>query len=210
VHQPKLVVITGGPGGGKTALLEVLERDLCDHVAVLPEAASILWKGGFPRRATMPARRSAQRAIVRLQLELQRMTIEEDHTALILCDRGTLDGLAYWPGNPEEYFAETGIDRDVELARYSAVIHLRPPLLEHGYQQTQLRPETASEAAAIDERIAQAWAGHPRHIVIDSDENFLLKLEHAVGVVRAELPPCCAARRTERLAHIRRRDAAFA
>src|SRR4051812_19394493 len=27
-HQPQLVVVTGGPGGGKTALLELARRDL--------------------------------------------------------------------------------------------------------------------------------------------------------------------------------------
>lgn len=208
-HTPKLVVVTGGPGAGKTALLEVMQRDLCEHVAVLPEAASILWRGGFPRRTTIPSRRAAQRAIVRLQLELQRMTIEDNNTALILCDRGTLDGLAYWPGDPVEYYAETGLDRAEELARYAAVIQLRPPTLEHGYQQTALRPESAEQASDIDRRIGVAWAGHPRHLVIDSDQNFLTKLHAAVAAIRSELPECCA-RQRDVLALIRSRDAVTA
>ena len=70
---------------------------------MLPEAASILWKGGFPRPASTSARRGTQRAIVRLQIELQRMAIEDGAASMILCDRGTLDGLAYWPGEPAEY-----------------------------------------------------------------------------------------------------------
>jgi hypothetical protein len=49
-HVPRLVVLTGGPGAGKTATLEVVQRELSRHVVVVPEAASILWKGGFPRR----------------------------------------------------------------------------------------------------------------------------------------------------------------
>src|SRR5690606_8241927 len=106
------------------------------------------------------------------------------------CDRGTLDGLAYWPGDPAEYYAELGLVREQELARYAAVVQLRPPPLEHGYQQTALRTETAIEAARIDERITAAWAGHPRHIIIESDPNFLFKLERAVDAIHAELPPC--------------------
>ena len=101
-HPPRLVVVTGGPGAGKTAVLEVAQRQLCRHVVVLPEAASILWRGQFPRHATLPGRRAAQRTIVRLQLEMQRMAVEEGEAALIICDRGTLDGLAYWPGSEPE------------------------------------------------------------------------------------------------------------
>lgn len=202
-HSPKLVVVTGGPGAGKTAVLEVLQRDLCEHVVVLPEAASILWKGGFPRRDTLPARRAAQRSIVALQLQLQRLTLEENHAALVLCDRGTLDGLAYWPGEPAEYFKETGLERERELARYAAVIQLRPPTQDHGYQQTAVRKESATEAAAIDLRISDAWAGHPNLHVIESDANFIAKLERAVELIRSELPPCCAIRRSAGLARIR-------
>jgi predicted ATPase len=200
--NPKLVVVTGGPGAGKTAVLEVIQRELCEHVIVLPEAASILWRGGFPRRDTFAARCAAQRTIARVQIELQRMTIEDNNASLILCDRGTLDGLAYWPGKPSAYYEELGIVREQELARYAAVIQLRPPPLEHGYQQTTLRPEDATVASEIDARIEAAWAGHPRHVIIASDANFLSKLERAVAAIHAALPPCCAERRTAGLARI--------
>lgn len=206
----KLVVITGGPGAGKTALLEVLERDLCEHVHILPESASILWRGGFPRRPTPAARRAAQRSIARVQQDLERLTIEENHASLILCDRGTLDGLAYWPGETDEYFRETGLDRARELARYAAVVHLQPAPAVHGYQRTALRPESAEEALAIDIRIRAAWAGHPNVISIGSDSNFLAKLDAAVSRIHELLPLCCQARGHAALAHLRALRAAVA
>ena len=92
-------------------LIEVVQRELCGHVAVVPEAASILWKGGFPRRATVMARRAAQRAIAHVQRELQRLAVDEGSVALVVCDRGVLDGLAYWPGEPDEFFADLGTTR---------------------------------------------------------------------------------------------------
>jgi predicted ATPase len=190
-HPPRLVVLTGGPGAGKTAVLEVAKRELCRHVVVLPEAASILWRGGFPRHATLPGKRAAQRAIVRLQLEMQRMTIEEGHAALIVCDRGTLDGLAYWPGTEREYFDDVETTKDRELSRYAAVIHLRPPSLEHGYVTNPYRIETAAEAAVIDERIGAAWAGHPRKFLVNSNDDFFAKLHRALELIRAEVPACC-------------------
>ena len=47
VHQTKFIVITGGPGAGKTAALEMVKKSFCNHVVILPEAASILFSGGF-------------------------------------------------------------------------------------------------------------------------------------------------------------------
>ncbi len=193
-HVPRLIVLTGGPGAGKTATLEVVQRELCGHVTVVPEAASILWKGGFPRRSTELARRAAQRAIARVQGELQRLAVDEGSVALVVCDRGVLDGLAYWPGEPDEFFAELGTTRAAELARYDLVIHLRPPQADHGYQGDAVRVEDATEAARLDAAIERAWAGHPRHVVIASDDDFLHKLRVAVDLIRAEVPACCQAR----------------
>jgi predicted ATPase len=190
-HPPRLVVVTGGPGAGKTAVLEVAQRELCRHVVVLPEAASILWRGQFPRHSTIPGRKAAQRAIVRLQLEMQRMMIEEGHSAIIICDRGTLDGLAYWPGQTDEYFDDVSTTKERELARYATVIHLQTPTLDHGYTSSPYRIETAGEAAAIDVRIRDAWSGHPRRFFVESDDNFVAKLGRALDLLRAELPACC-------------------
>lgn len=51
------VVLTGGPGAGKTAVLELVRRAVCRHVRVLPEAASVVYGGGFPRESIAHPRR---------------------------------------------------------------------------------------------------------------------------------------------------------
>ena len=48
-HTPKLVVLTGG---GKTAILELARKYFCRHIVFLPEAAGIVFCGGFPRIRT--------------------------------------------------------------------------------------------------------------------------------------------------------------
>ena len=68
-HEPKLVVLTGGPGAGKTAVLELIKNSFCEHIEILPEAASILFSGGFLRREAELARKIAQRAIFHVQRE---------------------------------------------------------------------------------------------------------------------------------------------
>lgn len=191
-HSPKLVVLTGGPGAGKTAVLELVRKSMCEHVAVLPEAASIVFGGGFPRQATLPARMGAQRAILHVQRQLERIVIEEGKSAVALCDRGTIDGLAYWPGAETEFWKELGNPMQVELARYAAVIHLRTPHAHQGYNQSNpVRLESAEQAVLIDEKILAAWAGHPRRIVIESESDFLSKAVRAIAAIREELPECC-------------------
>lgn len=192
-HDPRLVVLTGGPGAGKTAVLEVVKRSFCRHVAVLPEAASIVFGGGFPRTATAPMRRGAQRAIFHVQRELEDATLEERAAGVVLCDRGLLDGLAYWPSDVGSFWSRLDCTEPDALARYAAVIHLATPDDGAGYDHSNpLRIESAAEAKAIDARIGAAWAKHPRRVVVESKATFLEKLEAAVALIRRELPPCCA------------------
>jgi predicted ATPase len=186
-----MVVLTGGPGAGKTAVLEVLAQHVCPHVKILPEVAGMLWKGGFPRRDTYIARCAAQRAIVRVQFELQRLAIDEPTTGLAICDRGTLDGLAYWPGTHAEYFSDLDTTEERELGRYAAVIHMQSAPRDHGYFSTALRPETAEHAREIDKRILDAWKHHPNRVVIESQPDFLIKLDRVLTLLRAEVPGCC-------------------
>lgn len=192
VHSPKRIALTGGPGAGKTAVLEVIRQSFCRHVRVLPEAASVLFQGGFPRRDTAPNRAGAQRAIYRVQAELERIAVEEQESAIVLCDRGTVDGLAYWPPPPESFWTEVGTTHADELARYVAVIHLRTPAAMQGYDHSNpVRRETAEEAALLDERIREVWGAHPNRTIIDAADTFLHKIEATLDAIRRELPACC-------------------
>ena len=191
-HQGKRIVLTGGPGAGKTAVLELIRKYFCKHVRVLPEAASILFGGGFPREESVASRKAAQRAIFHVQRQLELLIGEEGVPAITLCDRGTLDGLAYWPSPGDEMLAEVGSAREAELARYDAVIHLRTPTAALGYNHSNvLRVEPAVVAVEIDRRIEEAWHGHPRRFFVDSREDFLVKAAEALRVLRDELPECC-------------------
>jgi hypothetical protein len=41
---------------------------------------------------------------------------------ILLCDRGTVDGAAYWPDAPDSFFGAVGTTFERELARYDAVL----------------------------------------------------------------------------------------
>ena len=190
-HERRRVVLTGGPGAGKTAVLELIRQSFCEHVKVLPEAAGILYGGGFPREDDPECKRAAQRAIFYVQRELENAGDSHNPT-IVLCDRGTLDGLAYWPGPIDDFWPSVGTTLAEQLARYDAVIHLRTPSPDGGYnRQNPLRTESALVAAEIDSRILQAWQAHPHRFVVASTPQFLDKAAEALEILRAQLPECC-------------------
>lgn len=192
VHERRRIVLTGGPGAGKTAVLELVRGMLCPHLRVAPESASILFGGGFPREETRKARAAAQLAIFAVQRQLEALFDVQEPAGLTLCDRGTIDALAYWPDTAGEFWEAVRSSREIELARYTAVIHMRPPAARRGWDnRNPLRTETAAEAAAIDARIVRAWEGHPRRQFIESAPDFLAKARRALEAISAELPTCC-------------------
>lgn len=108
-HDLRRIVLTGGPGAGKTAVLELIRQSFCAHVKVLPESAGIIFGGGFPRSDGAELRQAAQRAIFYVQRELE-IAADAQNPAVVLCDRGTVDGAAYWPGEVTDVFTFVGTD----------------------------------------------------------------------------------------------------
>lgn len=183
-------MLTGGPGAGKTAVLELVRQEFCAHVHVLPESAGIVFGGGFPRDGSVEWLRSAQRAIFFVQRELE-STAGAENAAIVLCDRGTVDGAAYWPG-PESFWDAVGSTLEHEVSRYHAVIHLRTPSTDHGYNHgNPLRTESAAAAAEIDARLASLWEGHPRRFVVPASRDFLEKAARTLEILRDQIPRCC-------------------
>jgi predicted ATPase len=200
-HSRKRLVLTGGPGAGKTAVLELVRQHFCEHVHVLKESASIVFGGGFPRGPETAAMRAAQRAIFHVQRELE-AAVEGSNAAIVLCDRGTVDGAAYWRG-PDDLWGAVGTTLADELRRYDAVIHLRTPAASTGYNHVNpLRIESATEAALVDARLLDVWATHPRRFIVESSADFLTKVKRVLGILRSQLPECCRHQIPELDAHL--------
>lgn len=187
MDRTKFIVLTGGPGAGKTAVLEMAKKNLDAKCVVLPEAASVIFGGGFWRLTSKTARMAAQRAIFHVQDEMEKLVAEEGRWLFALCDRGTLDGLAYWPESEEMYWSQVASDERTEFGKYSAVIHMRTPEAKNGYNyQNVLRTETAEEALLIDRKIEKIWSRHPHYIQIPNFDNFMDKASHTLARIQAE------------------------
>jgi hypothetical protein len=125
-----------------------------------------------------------------VQRELE-STGQAENAAIVLCDRGTVDGAAYWPG-PEGFWDSVGTTLERELSHYDAVIHPRTPPIDGGYNHTNpLRVESAMAAAEIDALLLKIWDGHPRRFVVPPSHDFLEKAARTVEILKAEMPECC-------------------
>lgn len=172
------VVLTGGPGGGKTTAADLYRREIGAEVVVVPEAATLLYGGGFPRVGELEVRKATQRAIYHVQTNLEDAQSAHYCSRVLICDRGTIDGAAYWPGPPEGFFQHLGTSLEAELARYDAVIFFETAAvggisIEGG---NPMRTETLDEALVIDRKLRDLWQKHPRFIFIPHDTSFLRKV----------------------------------
>jgi predicted ATPase len=185
--RPPKIVLTGGPSGGKTTLASAIQKEFASHVITVPEAASIVFGGGWPRRKTVFGVQHQQKAIYFLQRELEQLIVGENPDRLIICDRGSLDGVAYWPGPgpATDFLVETKTSFEEEIARYDWILHLDTAPASYYDLTNPLRNESFEEAWKLNEKIKQAWSGHPQRIIIDNNESghFIEKLQRALFVV---------------------------
>lgn len=178
------IVVTGGPSGGKTTLIEALQKDMAGQVSVVPEAASILYRGGFPRKTTALGKKHAQRAICFVQRELEDLITEENRVQAVICDRGSLDSIAYWPGDEVDFFKSLNTTKESELKRYDWVLHLDTANNGSFDLSNPIRTESHKEAIELNELVKAAWAGHGKRIIIPHNDEFLHKISIAKKVVQ--------------------------
>ena len=180
------IVLTGGPGGGKTTAADLFRREIGDRVVVVPESATLLFSGGFPRSTLPAAAISAQQAIFKVQHHLEAVQSVLYPDRILLCDRGTVDGAAYGPQTPEEFFPSLGTTFEDELARYDGVIFFESAAvggltIEGG---NPIRNETLEQAVALDGRLRALWMQHPRFVLVRHHASFFRKI--ALGLAELE------------------------
>lgn len=176
-HQCR-VAVTGGPGGGKTTAIDLYRREIGKEVVIVPEAATILYTGGFPRAGEKHVQVSTQRAIYHVQKNLEDAYSAFFSSRVLLCDRGTLDGAAYWPGTLNSFLKDLETDIDTEMERYDAVLFFETAAvggisIEGG---NPARIESLKEAIAIDKKLQKVWRRHPHFTFIPHQASFMKKI----------------------------------
>jgi predicted ATPase len=188
-HAPRRcrLVLTGGPGGGKTTAADLFRRELGERVVIVPESATILFAGGFPRSELVEARRAAQTAVFHVQRNLEEVQSSLFPDRILLCDRGTIDGAAYWPKGGLDYFEAMGTTFEAELGRYDAVVFFETAAIAGASIEggNPVRNETANEAIELDRRLRELWAHHPRFLLVPHTSSFLHKITTGLALLES-------------------------
>lgn len=185
----RVIVVTGGPGGGKTTALDLFQRELKTAVKIVPEAATMLFGHGLDRDARDGSSKLLQCSIYRMQVALEAIFHDFYPDRLLICDRGTLDGLAYWPDDERGYFESLGTTHEAEAARYGAVIFFQTAAI-HGEDvksNNPYRTEDARTAVALDDRLRRVWERHPEFHFIPAELSFMSKINHGLAAIAGVL-----------------------
>ena len=202
-QQVVKIVLTGGPCSGKTTakswILSNYEK-LGYKIFFISETATEHITGGLTPWETNTAY-DFQKGIL-----LNQMVKEDIFTdaakrmgydkILIVCDRGLMDNKAYM--SEEEYqrlLREFGLTKSTIMDRYDAVFHLVTAAKgaeEYYNLDNEARTETVEQAAALDDKIINAWTGHSHFRIIDNSTDFddkMRKLMKEISNVLGEPEP---------------------
>lgn len=183
------IVITGGPCAGKSEAMTWIKNTFSQKgysVLFVNETATELITGGIAPW-TMKTPFIYQLYQMRLQMEKERIycsaaeeIIDFDKVILVF-DRGMADNLAYMG---DEEFKDAlkiiGIDESAVYSRYDAVFHLvtaaKGAREDYTTDNNSARTETPDEAAALDDRLIEAWRPHSHFNIINATDDFCDKM----------------------------------
>jgi predicted ATPase len=184
----RCIAITGGPGGGKSTVAALLRQELDTDVVIVPEVATHLLGGFFPAISNAEERRAVQRAIYHVQVNLEAVhRARAPDGKVLVCDRGILDGAAYWPDGTDDFFQSVCGEASHALERYDAVVFLETAAAGGLSIESEnaARLETAIEALRVDALLRKVWSAHPVFRFVPHAKLFDSKVEHALDELRA-------------------------
>jgi hypothetical protein len=185
--DPFRVVITGGPCAGKTEVWRSLGEAFPQAVLV-PEAATRLILAG--RSEQSMGLELFQRAVYREQFALEEQALQEG--PLLFCDRGLLDGLAYFPG----LSSLLEVSQTDLLRRYDMVLQLEvirdPRLYREHAGNNPARWEPHGRALAIERALRRVYGGHPAYGMLggcleEKKRAAFRRIRDRLGALRPEL-----------------------
>ena len=187
-HPPRRLVLTGGPGAGKSTIAAAVAAAHPDVFALVPESATHVYTTLNTRWTELDTagRRRVQRQMYDHQVAQEARLSAAHPGRVLLLDRGTVDGAAYWPDGPAEFWPAVGTTHAAELARYDAVIWMQTGAalgLYDGDASNSVRFERPAEAVESGNALVTLWGDHARLIRVAAYPRFDEKLAVVSGML---------------------------
>lgn len=198
----KVIVLTGGPCGGKTTALNRIVETFAQKgykVFTIPEVPTIFTASGMDYLTTNKTFfYEGEKATLKTQLTLEDCFVRlsstiEDSPCLVVCDRGALDISTYMtPEQWEGITGELGITNEQIMKRYDAVIHLMTvakgkeefyTLSNNAQRLEQANEEGFRVARMLDDKAIDAWKAHKEHHIVNNDGDFEYKIQSVLDIL---------------------------
>ena len=190
----KKIVLTGGPGGGKTtALSRICERfsRLGWSVKVVSETASDFISGGYKPQLflhsneaweTFEAEICASQIRKECCREALSRNLQDVDKVLIVCDRGLLDNQAYMTEEQFQHVVARFPEWKQHVSTYDAVFHIvtaadgaEQYYTKKGKDGQEVRDEDIKAARELDLKLQRAWSWHPHYRITRNEEGVTFK-----------------------------------
>jgi len=151
--SPKIYVIIGGPGNGKSKLCKALKKKGFD---VLREAATEVIKEEQEKGNKEPWKKldDFQRKILGRQLEYLELVKNKNEKEIVFSDRGIFDAFAYYEYDKLNPIEELYLC--VKNIKYAGIFCLAP-LPEEIYKKNKIRKETRPEALKMHSLLVKTY-----------------------------------------------------
>lgn len=200
--KTKVIVLTGGPCGGKTTALTSIVETFTKRgykVFTVPEVPTIFTASGMDYLTSNKSFfYEGEKATLQIQLSLEDSFLRlastiDDRPCLLVCDRGTLDISTYLtPDLWEKITHEVGVTSESLIERYDAVIHLATAakgaeehytLANNAQRLEQANEEGFRIARMLDDKAIDAWKAHKEHHIIGNEGDFAYKIQSVLDII---------------------------
>lgn len=186
------IVITGGPCAGKTTAMSWIQNEFqkMDYdVIFIGEVATELLTSGVNLQNSI-SNCDFEINILNLQIEKEKIYGQiakrlKSNKVLIVCDRGTIDCKAFMTKLEFNKALKNIKSNEIELRdNYDAVFHLvtaaKGAKKYYTLENNKARTESIEEAIVKDNKLIEAWTGHPHFRIIDNSTDFENKMKRLI------------------------------
>lgn len=194
----KRIVLTGGPGSGKTTVLNSIVNmytSLGVKVVVVSETATEIINSGIkPFGDDKIEMLDFQKLVLSLQLSKEKIydeairmyqKVHPNEDILIIYDRGSIDNKAYITDEEFDAVMQSVCDDNYStiLNKYDLIIDLVGSKKFYTLENNKARSESADVALTLGEKTLKSWVGHPKVKIVGPKENMNDKVSEVVSYI---------------------------